>query len=197
MRAAIGAGLEAGGVRADADALDWLRDHLGGDYAGTRGEIEKLVLYAGAEGRLDLEGARACVGDQAATSMDDAVYAATLGDAGLADRSMERALAEGLSPVGLLRGLLGHLVRMHQVRGRMEGGVSAVDAVGALRPPVFWKRKADMVRAVGGWPAGRLAGAILEVRRVELACKQTGAADGVLVRRVVLALARSGGRRSG
>jgi DNA polymerase-3 subunit delta len=192
LRGAIEAGLAAEGVRADPDALDWLRDHLGGDHASTRGEIEKLILFAGAEKRLDLDAVRACVGDQASSSLDDALYAATLGDVPMADRSVERTFADGMAPVGVVRGVLNHLARMHIARGRMEGGASALDAVEGMRPPVFWKRRPDMVRAVGLWPAPRIAAAMAEARRTELACKQTGAPDGVLVRRLVLALARQG-----
>ncbi len=197
LRGTIAARMEAAGVRVDGDALDWLRDHLGGDAASTQGEIEKLVLYAGPERRLDLDAVRGCVGDQAATSMDDAVFAATLGDMALADRSVERAFAEGMTAVGLLRGVLSHLVRIHAARGRMEGGDSAEVAVKALRPPVFWKRERDMVRSVGAWPAARVSAAIAEVRRAELACKQTGAPDEVIARRVVSAVCRQGaaGRR--
>lgn len=194
LRTAIAARLEAAGVRADADALDWLRDHLGGDHGSTRGEIDKLILYAGDTKRLDLDDVRTSIGDGAAASLDDALYAATAGDAAAADRAVERALAEGQTAVGLLRALGGHLSRMHQARGRMDTGASAADAVDALRPPVFWKRKTDLVRAVSTWSLPRIAAAMAEVRRTELACKQTGAPDLVMVRRLVLALTRSGRR---
>lgn len=195
LRASIAARLDGAGIRADADALDWLRDHLGGDAATTSSEVEKLILYAGGTGRLDLDAVRDCVGDQAATSMDDAVYAAVLGDIGSADRNIERAFAEGLSAVGVVRGMLGHLVRMHQARGYMDAGASAEAAVKSLRPPVFWKRERDMARAVGAWPTALVSAALAEVRRAELACKQTGAPDGVIARRLVMALARQGAAR--
>ena len=198
LRAMIAGRLERAGIRADADALDWLRDHLGGDHAATAGELDKLVLYAAESRRLDLDAVRDCVGDQAATSMDEAVYAAVLGDLAGADRSVERTFAEGMSAVGLLRGVLNQLVRMHQVRGRMDAGAGAEAAVKGLRPPVFWKREKDMVRAVQAWPTARVSAALAEVRRAELACKQTGAPDGVIARRLVMALARQGaqGRRA-
>ena len=192
LRDAIEAGLAAAGVRLDADALEWLLDRVGSDRASTRGEIEKLVLYAGADRRLDLEAVRACVGDQGASSFDDAVFAATLGDAALADRSLERALAEGMAPVAIVRGVGGHLGRLHLARGHMAAGASAADAARALRPPVFFKRVNDFVRALAAWDLRRLAAALQEVRRVELACKQTGAPDALLVRRLVLSLARQG-----
>ncbi len=192
LRAGIESGLAAEGVRADPDALDWLRDHLGGDYASTRGEVEKLILYAGTEKRLDLDAVRACVGDQASVSLDNALYAATLGDVAAADLATERSLADGLTSVGLIRQVLLFLSRLHAARGRMDAGGSAQDAVKAMRPPVFWKRESDMVRAVGAWPTSRLSAAMAEARRAELACKQTGAPDDVIARRLVMALARAG-----
>jgi DNA polymerase-3 subunit delta len=194
LRSAIEAGLVAAGIRAEPDALDWLRDHLGGDHASTRGEIEKLILYAGTEKRLELDAVRACVGDQAAVSLDDALFAATSGDVAAADRAVERSVAEGMAPVALVRSVLLHLSRMHQARGRMETGASAQEAVKAMRPPIFWKRENEMVRAVAAWSARRLGAAMGEARRAELACKRTGAPDLVIARRLVLALARSGKR---
>lgn len=190
LRAAIAARLDAASVRIDPDALDWLRDHLGGDHASTRNEVDKLILYAGDARRLNLDDVRTTIGDGAAASLDDALYATTAGDIAGADRAMERALAEGQAVIGLLRALLGHFTRMHQVRGRMDTGASAQDAVDQLRPPVFWKRKTDLVRAMQSWPLPRIAAAMAEVRRTELACKQTGAPDEVMARRLVMALAR-------
>jgi DNA polymerase-3 subunit delta len=89
---------------------------------------------------------------------------------------------------------MGHLAKLHQARGRMAAGASADDAVRALRPPVFFKRVGEFTRALSHWDAPRIAHAMGETRRAELACKQTGAPDALLVRRLVLALARQGAR---
>ena len=191
----VRAGLAEAGIALDADAMAWLLDRVGSDWAATRGEIEKLILYAGTERRLGLDDVRACVGDAAAVAFDDAVFAATLGDAEAADRSIERALAEGIAPVAVTRGVLSHLGKLHMARGAMAAGASADEAVRAVRPPVFFKRVADFTRALRHWEADRLANAMMETRRVELACKQTSAPDELLVRRLVLALVRQGTRR--
>ncbi len=193
-RNTIAATLSAAHVRADADALDWLRDHLGGDHAGTLREVEKLILYAGDDRRLDLEAVRDCIGDQGAGSLDDALHAATAGRTEAADLALERTMAEGTAPVGVVRATIGHLTRMHLARGRMDEGASAKDAVATLRPPVFWKRQSDLAQALPTWPTTRLSAAIAEARRAELACKTTGAPDEAIARRLVLALARAGRR---
>jgi DNA polymerase-3 subunit delta len=192
LQEAIEGGLSAAGVRLDAEALLWLADHVGSDRGSTRGEVEKLILYAGADRRLDLEAVRACVGDLAAASFDDAVYAAMAGDVAATDTAAERTLAEGMAPVAFARGVLAHLGKLHLARGHMAAGLSAADAARALRPPLFFKRVAAFTQSLALWSPRKLMQAMEEVRRVELACKQTGALDGLLVRRMLLGLARQG-----
>lgn len=190
----IGGALREAGIGVDADALDYVADRMAADSASVAGEIEKLVLYAGEARRLDLDDVRACVGDAASVAFDDAVFAATAGDLAATDRAVELALAEGAAPVAVTRFVLQHLARLHLARGLMADGASADDAVRALRPPVFFKRVADFKAALRRWDADRLGLAMAEARRVELQCKQTGAPDTLLVRRLLLALARQASR---
>ncbi len=75
-------------VIASRDAVDFLVQHLGGDRLLTRAELEKLTLYAGDGGRIELDDVRAVTADSAALSLDDAVLAA-------ADRSTRRSAPPG------------------------------------------------------------------------------------------------------
>ena len=196
LRETVERTLAADRVTADPDAMAWLLDHLGADRAAVRGEAEKLALYAGPGGRLDLAAVRECIGDQAALDLDDALFAATAGDVAAADRSVDLGLAAGLAPVAAARGVLGHLSRLRQARLRMdEGGLSAAEAARAMQPPVFFRRQPQFTRALGLWSERALTAAMDEARATELACKRTGAPDALLVRRLVLALARQAGRR--
>lgn len=188
----IAAGLAAAGIGIDGDALQFAVDRMGSDSAAVGGEIEKLILYAGDERRLGLDDVRACVGDAGAVAFDDAVFAATSGDAAAADRALERALAEGAAPVAVARGVLGHLAKLHVARGRMAEGASAEDAARSARPPVFFKRVPEFTRALKHWNEAKLMQAMRETRRVELSCKQTGSPDVLLVRRLMAALVRQG-----
>ncbi len=195
LQAGIEGELNRAGIRLDTEAMRWLLDHLGNDRGSTRGEVEKLVLYAGMEQRLDIAAVRACVGDLAAVSFDDAIYAAMLGEVEQADLAIERSLAEGMAPVAITRGILAHLAKMHLARGHMAAGLSIADAVRALRPPVFFKRIGPFGQALRYWDTSHVIQAMAEVRFVELACKQTGAQDLLLVRRLLLGLARQGAAR--
>jgi DNA polymerase-3 subunit delta len=178
------------GVTIDADALAWVTDQLGADRVSTRGEVEKLALYVGHGGRVDLEAAMTCVGDLAGLSLDDALFAATEGDVARADRALELAADEGATPVGVLRAGLMHLQRLHRVRLAVDEGLSTADATKAARPPVFFRRTGSFSRALELWNAASLMAALSGLTEAERACKRTGAPDAVLARNAVLTLAR-------
>lgn len=190
LQDAVAQGLAAAGVKMDPDAMAWLLDHVGSDHGATQGEVAKLALYAGAGQRLDLDDVRACVGDVAGVSFDDALDAMLAGDVALADKAIERTLAEGLAPVAITRGVLSYLGKLLAAQGHRSAGLSASDAIRALRPPVFFKRVRPMEQALATWTTRRLLTAMAEVSRVEMACKQTGAPDTLLVRRLLLTLSR-------
>ena len=158
-----------------------------------RGEIEKLALLAGAGGTIGLEDAQLCTGDSAAGSGDEGLLAALRGDAVAADTGVERAFQDGLNGVAMLRMALGQLQKLHQARLRMDGGLSAGEAVRTMRPPVFYRAVSAMTACLGRWSSEGLLRAIEEARQAELACKRTGSRPELLARRFVAGLAR--GRR--
>jgi DNA polymerase III subunit delta len=186
----ISAVLAETNVRADSDALDWLVTQLGADRISTRQEVEKLALYVGPGGRVDLDAAMACVGDLAGLSLDDTLFAATEGDVALTDRALELAMAEGAAPVGVLRAGLMHLQRLHRARLAMDEGLNATDATKAVRPPVFFRRVGSFHKALGLWSSSALMAALTRLADAERACKRTGTPDEVLARNALLGLAR-------
>ncbi|HEX2942534.1 MAG TPA: DNA polymerase III subunit delta [Rhodopila sp.] len=183
--------LRAAGAGIDPDALTWLAEHLGADRASTRGELEKLALYVGPGKRVGLDDAMACVGDLAGLSLDDAMFAATTGDIGTADRALETAMAEGAAPVQVIRVALGHLQRLHRARLAMdEKGMSAADAAKTVRPPVFWQKVGAFSRSLSLWPASSLVAGMATLAEAERGCKRTGWPDQVLCRNAIMTLAR-------
>ncbi|WP_308720186.1 DNA polymerase III subunit delta [Komagataeibacter xylinus] len=168
-------------VDIDPDALGWMVERAGPDRAATRSEVEKLALFAGTGGRLGLEDVRACVGDAAGVSLEDAAFAAMAGERETADAAAERALVtDGSSPVALARVLLGHIHRLRRVRLAMDGGMGRAEAMRQLRPPVFFKRTDSFGQALNAWSAAALLQAAQDTQALELACKQTGSPDIVL-----------------
>jgi DNA polymerase-3 subunit delta len=182
--------LAALSVTADADALKWLGDQLGADQAMTRMEVEKLALLAGRGGRVDVEMARAAVGDLAGLSLDDALYAATAGDTVATDRALELAMAEGAAPVGVLRAALMHLQRLERARLTVDGGMTLAEAMKTIRPPLFFRREGPFTQALGLWSLSALETACTRVWEAERACKRTGFPAEAICRNALMALAQ-------
>lgn len=194
LEATITQMLAAHTVRIEPDALHWLMGRLGADRGAARSEMEKLALYAGDTGTLTLDDARACIGDAGSVSIEDAAFAATEGRRADADLAIERALAEGTSPITIARAFLSHLNRLRRVRAAMAEGESRTDAMKALRPPVFFKRTNGFGRSLDLWPLAALTQALEDTQALELACKQTGAPDQLLCKRYVATLAAKAAR---
>jgi DNA polymerase-3 subunit delta len=184
-------------VTVSRDAVDFLVQHLGGDRLLTRAELEKLTLYAGEGGRIDLDDVRAVTADSAALSLDDALFAAVEGDAASLDRSLARVFREGESPVTIIRALLRHLQRLHLLAARIAGGGSIEEAIRGARPPIFFKAQDSYRRQLQRWSTARLARALERVAEAEFRMKLTGLPAETICREAMFALANEAraGRR--
>lgn len=186
--------LEAEKVAISPDALDWLVQHAGSDRGIVRSEVEKLALYAGDGGQVDIDAARTVAGDQADLSMEDALFAATRGATAEADRAAATALAEGASAVGFIRAAHGHLDRLARVAAAREAGQGLAEAVKSLRPPVFFRRERAMLEAAEIWRSGAISAVQLALREAEMQCKRTGLPAEAIAHAAILAIARRAAR---
>ena len=164
------------GVGVDDEAVRYLAGALGNDRQLNRRELEKLALYAG-EGSVDLEAARACVGDNAARTLEDLAFAAAGGEGAELDRALARAFAAGATAVAVLRALASHVGRLQRARALLDAGRPLEAAMAALRPPPFFKRRDAFARQATRWPRDLLRDAIVIVSQAELHCKSTGLPD--------------------
>ncbi len=190
--------LRAMGVQIDPDAATWAGQNLSGEEGPLAQALEVLLLYAGEEKKLSLADVSAALADGGDTSMGDAIDAALTGDTAATDKALTLAYEEGITPVGLLRVLLGELLRLRVAAGAMADGASAQEAMAGMRPPVFFKRQAVVGKALRLWPRASLDQAIAAALAAELACKQTLVPENAYCRQTMLALAsraRSAARR--
>ena len=175
-------------LRLDRDGMAWLLGHLGHDRTLVRSEVEKLRLYGEPGSTLTVDDVQACVGDSGQASLDDAVYAALAGNRLAADRAFERAVGDGASPVAFARVTLSVLERFQQAALLVRQGRSRQEAMAALKPPVFFRRKDEFLAGLKRWPFSSLSQAAQATQALELACKQSGAPDVLLCRRHLVRL---------
>ena len=182
-------------LTASADAAAYLAENLGADRMITRSELEKLALYKGGPGVVELEDAGACVGDSAAMTLDAVVHATAEGNPSGLERSLARAFLEGASPVAVLRVAAGHFRRLHLAAGMVAEGRNADQAIAALKPPVIYKFRDGFRAQMRNWPAERLAQALEMLTEAEIDCKSTGRPPEAVCGRVLLRIAQAAGRK--
>lgn len=170
-------------VRIDEEARRFLADHLGSDRGISRSEIDKLALYAGQGGSLDLETVSTLVGDSAAVSTNDTVFAMLSGKADMVERALALAQGEGVSPIALLRAAGSQLYRIRRVQDSLEAGISISAAMDSLRPKVFFKVKSRFEAICRTHSPAKVHDAIDLVLEAEAACKRTGAPDWLIAHR--------------
>ncbi len=198
LRKVIVESLAGHGLRASGDALAFLAANLGSDRLMTRSELDKLALYKGQPGTVELDDAIACVGDNAAMTMDAIIHAAGRGEQAELDRTLARAFAEGVQPVAILRATARHLQRLHQASALVAAGSSPEQAMKTLKPPVFFKFKGHFGDQLRRWSTLRLADVLDLVTEAELLCKTSGLPPEVICGRALLSIsqmARSRGSR--
>ena len=189
--------LRTHGLTASPDARAYLAANLGGDRQLTRQELDKLALYKGpAGGTVELEDAQAIVGDSAERSLEDLAYAVADGNLGELERTLQRSFREGAQPIAVVRAVARHLQRLHLVAGQAAGGAPSDQAIGQLRPPVFWKLKERFKDQAAGWPPRALARALQRLLDAEMASKQTGAPAQVVCARALLETAANAPTRA-
>jgi len=183
-------------ITASSDATQYLVEHLGSDRLLTRAELEKLALYAGEGGHVELDDVRLSIGDSASLALDDAIMAAAEGDAAMVDRVLDRIFQEGDSPVSVVRGMLRHLQRLHAFTARLTMGATVVELVRTARPPIFYKQQDNFKRQLALWNEAALRVQLDRIAQAELHMKLTGLPAETICREAMLAVAESARSRT-
>lgn len=179
------------------EARQALRKNLGGDRIATRGEVEKLALYAMNAGQIGLDDVYAMTGDVAASSADDAVDAALDGRMADLDRLVSRQIQAGGQPFLLLAAALRRFHALQLMRGDVEHrNRSAADAVAAFRPPVFFSRRKSFERAVERWNSAAIGRVLVRLQDTVLQTRRRPDLAEALTRQALLAIAAEAVRRA-
>ena len=178
--------LAKAGMTLGMDARRALRGNLGGDRLASRGELEKLMLYAHGRREIVLEDVLATTGDVSALSVDDTVDCVLDGKVDDFDALFTRQSLSGSQAYVLLAATIRQLQALHLMRAGVAEGRTAAAIVAGARPPVFFSRRKTVERAVERWTGeallralSRLQAAVLATRRRPGSCRchrQAGAA---------------------
>ena len=177
------------GITIAPDARQALKASLGGDRLATRSEIEKLALYAGRDGRIELAHVTEIVGDVSAKSLDDATDAILAGDVAGFDRAYSGWVTAGNAPFQLVSAVMRQFQQLEMLRAAVDGGASASSAVAAARPPVFFSRRNNVEKAIQKWTSSSIARGLERLQATVLAMRTRSQLDEPTARQAMLALA--------
>lgn len=161
-------------IEFDRDAEETFLSLLPSDRGLAAREIEKLALYAHELGRrVSTEDLEALMASEAESALDAASLAAAQGKAAQAVEALARI--DALSGISALRALLRRLHQLRDARALIDNGMNPTDAIGKLRPPVFWKERDAVAAQARLWTAKKLNAAYDVLWSAELRSKTAGA----------------------
>ena len=190
----IGETLGAHDLKPSRDAVAYLTGSLGSDRSVSRGELEKLALYMGGPGTVELGDAMAAIGDSAATALDDISLSAGSGDRVKLDKALARAFGEGSHPVQILRAVARHFLRLHLAAGLVTGGKNPNQAMKSLRPPVMFMQEDRFRSQLQRWRPAHLSEALDILSEAEMDCKTTGMPVEAVCSRALMRIAQAARR---
>jgi len=183
------------GVSIDAASRDALLSLLGADRMATRSELDKLVLYAGTEKRIDYEDVRAVIADSSALVLDDVVDAAAAGEGDAALAAFAKAREAGIPASVVIGAAIRHVALLHRLSLRVERGEQPGRIVEDPALRIHFSRKDRVRRALDRFGAAALERTLAALGVAALAARRTAEIAEPLAEREVLALAKGARRR--
>lgn len=181
--------LAEAGVEMAEDARQLLVSRLGADRALTRAEIDKLLLYVHGTSRITAEDVEAVVGDASELAIDAILMSVAGGNGRKAVMELDRSVASGESPQGIIVMTLRHFQRLHRIRAALDQGRSFEDVARSSRPPLPFKLKGAIEAQSRIWDSARLDRAIAIISRTAKDARLADQLEATLVERMMLELA--------
>lgn len=188
LDAMVGEVLAAARARITPEAKKLLVARLGADRALSRGEVEKLALFARDKPMIEEADVEAVVGDAAEMALDRVVMAAGSGKTADALGECDRVIAAGESAQGIIAALQRHFMRLHRLRSGLDAGKSIDDVMRSLRPQPHFKQKPVIEQQCRQWPLARVNLALAAIGASALAARRKSAMDTLLTERLLLEL---------
>ncbi len=190
LRIVIDQELGDSGLTIDPDARQALTGLLGDNRMASRGEVQKLCLYAAEAGTITLDDVNQIVGDASVLALDAVVDAASTGDIALMEHTFKRLIARGTAVFQVVNAMQRHFQMLHLARSRMDsGGQAASSLINTMRPPINFQRKDKVTSALSIWRLAALERGLQRLETVSLETRKNSALAVPLTSTALLAIA--------
>lgn len=181
---------KAAGVSIELDALAAILEAVAQDTDSVAAEVQKLAVYAGTDGVIDLACVEAVGSGGREAGLDEAIDAAFSGQPALMVQRLEQAFGGGANPVAILNGTGRRVRLLLQVRAGVEAGGNAAEMLKHPKMGVFWKRQAEVARQAGLWSRAALEDVLTATLEADGQVKRAGSPDTALVEQLLIRIAK-------
>lgn len=177
------------GVTITPAARDLLASLIGGDRRASRSEIDKLILYASGEKRIDVPHVMAVVSDATNPATDSLIDAAFAGLASEVETHFAKVQASGTAASAIAGALVRQTAALHMLRLSMEAGASIDDLL--KRQAVHFSRTRAVRAALQAWTPRRLERLIGQLGDISLEVRRNSKLAHQTMERTLLMIARA------
>lgn len=156
LRAMIETEAKAHGLTVSRESVDALVDLIGGDRLASRGEVRKLCLYCQGRDRIELADVEAILGDVSAFAVDQLIDAVAGGDLRAVETGMVKLPSIAMPGSVVAAQAERHFLLLQRLRAEIDAGRRAADLVERAQPPIFYKRRPNVLAQLALWSAPRL-----------------------------------------
>lgn len=189
--------LKKAGLTIAPDARSALVPFLGGDRQASRGELQKLALYVHGRDRVTLDDITAVVADASAVALDNVVDAAFTGRPAEVEIQFGKARGEGTHPGVIVSAALRHVASLHRMRIAVDEGQSPTGVVEGARPPIHFRRKGEIDKALRAWTTPKLLEAMSALSDALLETRRQPHLTDAIAQRAMMTLATAARRKAG
>ncbi|MGI9364866.1 MAG: DNA polymerase III subunit delta [Rhizobiaceae bacterium] len=188
--------IQQSGLSIDPQARQMLISLIGENRMASRGEVQKLCVYVGEDGTITTNDVQDIVGDASILAIDAVIDAASIGDIATMEHTLKRLLERGTSTFQLIGAAQRHFQMLHLMKCQVEsGGAGAGVVINSARPPINFKRKDTVTRALSMWQLPSLEKVLKRLESVSLETRKNNALATSLTSTALLAIAIEAGQR--
>jgi DNA polymerase III subunit delta len=177
------------GITITPAARDLLASLIGGDRRASRSEIEKLILYALDEKRIDVPDVLAVVADATNPAMDSLIDAAFAGAANDVETNFVKVQSSGTAATAIAGALVRQAAALHMLRLAVDSGLLIDDVL--KRQGIHFSRARGVGAALQVWTARRLERLIGQLGDISLDVRRDSKLAYPKMERALLMIARS------
>ncbi len=180
--------MKKAGLRIGTEARTALVALIGADRQLSRGEVQKLALYAHGKSEVTLEDVQAIVTDASEPALDVIVDNAFAGKPKEVETAFGRAVGAGVYPGAIIAAAQRQAAQLHKTRIAMDEGATAMEAMTSGFPRLHFSRTSQVEAALRNWTSEKLLRLIGQLGDAAFDARRQSILATAIVQRALLAI---------